>query len=256
MKLFDDVAEKFAGAVDRALELDNYPRGRLFLELARRVAPANGLLLDYGCGPGRLSQLLARSGFRVRAVDVSEGMLAQARKLDCTNLDIEFRAIATVADVLLGSAFDAIVCSSVIEYVQDPDELLSGFRAALRNGGGLVISYANKSSLWRRHAHRTDRAENPMYTEHNHTWQWHEFRRLLERNGFRREGYARGFLKINGAWRDHVLFGLIESDARPIKRPCGAAVAFAWARISQLGLLSCSHVNAPDGAPARIGSAR
>ena len=38
---------------------------------------------------------------------------------------------------------------------------------------------------------------------------------LLERNGFRREGYARGFLRINGAWRDHVLFGLVQGDARP-----------------------------------------
>jgi ribosomal-protein-alanine N-acetyltransferase len=37
---------------------------------------------------------------------------------------------------------------------------------------------------------------------------------LLERNGFRREGYARGYLKIDGAWRDHVLFALLESDAR------------------------------------------
>ena len=36
---------------------------------------------------------------------------------------------------------------------------------------------------------------------------------VLERNGFKREGYARGYLKINGAWRDHVLFGLLESDA-------------------------------------------
>jgi ribosomal-protein-alanine N-acetyltransferase len=38
---------------------------------------------------------------------------------------------------------------------------------------------------------------------------------LLERNGFRREGYARSFLKINGAWRDHVLFALVDSDPRP-----------------------------------------
>src|ERR1700733_10259868 len=38
---------------------------------------------------------------------------------------------------------------------------------------------------------------------------------LLERNGFRREGYAHGFLWINGAWRDHVLFGLVQNDARP-----------------------------------------
>ena len=37
---------------------------------------------------------------------------------------------------------------------------------------------------------------------------------LLERNGFQREGYARGYLTIDGAWRDHVLFALLESDAR------------------------------------------
>ena len=37
---------------------------------------------------------------------------------------------------------------------------------------------------------------------------------LLERNGFQREGYAREYLKIDGAWRDHVLFALVESDFR------------------------------------------
>ncbi len=37
---------------------------------------------------------------------------------------------------------------------------------------------------------------------------------LLRRNGFQREGYARGYLKIDGAWRDHVLFALLEGDAR------------------------------------------
>lgn len=38
--------------------------------------------------------------------------------------------------------------------------------------------------------------------------------RVLEKNGFTREGFARAYLKIDGAWRDHVLFGLVESDAR------------------------------------------
>jgi ribosomal-protein-alanine N-acetyltransferase len=34
-------------------------------------------------------------------------------------------------------------------------------------------------------------------------------RRLLAKAGFTEEGYARAYLKINGAWRDHVLFGLV-----------------------------------------------
>ena len=36
---------------------------------------------------------------------------------------------------------------------------------------------------------------------------------LLKRNGFRREGFARAYLKINDAWRDHVLFALVEGEA-------------------------------------------
>ncbi|MEK4033442.1 GNAT family protein [Methylocystis sp. IM2] len=44
-------------------------------------------------------------------------------------------------------------------------------------------------------------------------------KRLLERVGFRQEGYARAYLNINGAWRDHLLFGLLESDPIPPAKP-------------------------------------
>jgi ribosomal-protein-alanine N-acetyltransferase len=36
---------------------------------------------------------------------------------------------------------------------------------------------------------------------------------LLERNGFQREGLARGYLRINGVWRDHLLYALVEPEA-------------------------------------------
>lgn len=42
-------------------------------------------------------------------------------------------------------------------------------------------------------------------------------RRLLAKAGFEEEGFAKSYLKINGAWRDHVLFGLVS----PFKRPEG-----------------------------------
>jgi ribosomal-protein-alanine N-acetyltransferase len=37
-------------------------------------------------------------------------------------------------------------------------------------------------------------------------------RRLLERVGFRREGEARGYLRINGVWADHLLYGMLAAD--------------------------------------------
>ena len=36
--------------------------------------------------------------------------------------------------------------------------------------------------------------------------------RLLESTGFRREGLARSYLRINGRWQDHVLFAVLEND--------------------------------------------
>jgi ribosomal-protein-alanine N-acetyltransferase len=37
-------------------------------------------------------------------------------------------------------------------------------------------------------------------------------RRLLLKTGFHEEGLARAYLKINGAWCDHLLFGMVTSD--------------------------------------------
>jgi len=41
--------------------------------------------------------------------------------------------------------------------------------------------------------------------------------RLLEKVGFQREGYLNGYLKINGAWRDHLLYALIAEDWQSIR---------------------------------------
>jgi ribosomal-protein-alanine N-acetyltransferase len=38
---------------------------------------------------------------------------------------------------------------------------------------------------------------------------------LLRQLGFSQEGYARKYLFIDGAWRDHLLFALLGSDERP-----------------------------------------
>ena len=42
--------------------------------------------------------------------------------------------------------------------------------------------------------------------------------RVLERNGFVREGYARRYLKINDDWQDHILFALLAEDYRTPNR--------------------------------------
>jgi ribosomal-protein-alanine N-acetyltransferase len=39
--------------------------------------------------------------------------------------------------------------------------------------------------------------------------------RLLENTGFRREGFARQYLCIDGIWQDHLLYARLQDDPHP-----------------------------------------
>ena len=182
MTVFDDAAEQFTRATDRAIATNGYLRGQLILGLVKANTAAGGTVLDYGCGPGRLAQLIAREGYSVRAGDPSEPMIAQATRLDCKGLDLMFETMGEDYAIQPNSC-DAIVCSSVIEYVPDPAAVLQSFLVALRRPGVLVISYANKSSLWRRYWERKAKV-HPMYDPNNQTWDWPAFKGLLAEHDF------------------------------------------------------------------------
>ncbi|WP_341849645.1 GNAT family N-acetyltransferase [Thermoflavimicrobium dichotomicum] len=38
--------------------------------------------------------------------------------------------------------------------------------------------------------------------------------RVLEKAGFRKEGFSRNYLKINGNWEDHFIFAITQEDLR------------------------------------------
>lgn len=188
---FDQIASGFARDVDAAIAHGRYARGDAFGALAARRLPRGARILDFGCGPGRLSMLLARAGFRVHGVDPSEGMIEQARALARDGVEVEFERIAD-HDALATDAYDAVVCSSVIEYVAEPRALLRALHRSLRPSGILLVSYANRTSFWRWYWRKWG-AGNPLAAEQSHTWNWREFRRLLEESGFHAAGRPRYF---------------------------------------------------------------
>ena len=207
---FDQIASTFARDIDDAIASGRYPRGDAFSALAARRLARGAHVLDFGCGPGRLSLLLARAGFQVHGVDPSEGMIEQARRLPRGGLAVEFERIPDHR-ALAADTYDAVVCSSVIEYVDDPRALLDGLHRALRTSGMLIVSYANRSSFWRWYWLRAA-PSNPLSAEQHHVWKWREFRRLLDETGFCALGRPRYFESPLdrtplGRWLDGVALG-------------------------------------------------
>jgi 2-polyprenyl-3-methyl-5-hydroxy-6-metoxy-1,4-benzoquinol methylase len=187
---FDQTAAAFASAIDKSVEKGLYVRGELFVAAALASVEPGGVILDYGCGPGRISAMLARKGYCVHGVDPSPVMLQTARQQHLEGLAIEFRFCPVLPDGPPERTYDAIVCSSVIEYVPDPERLLRWFHAALRPSGTLIVSFANSRSLWRRWFNLRHR--HAFLAVQRHTWSSPQFRALLE-PGFAPRGRPRYF---------------------------------------------------------------
>lgn len=128
-------------------------RLRLWSALIDRLLPSDAVALDAGCGPGVLAAVAARRCAQVTALDASANMiaLAQRRALDegVANIAFHLGAIGDPA-LLAGRRFDAILCSSVLEYVEDIDAALDWLAARLAPDGALLVSMPNGGSIYRR----------------------------------------------------------------------------------------------------------
>ncbi|MBX7073358.1 MAG: class I SAM-dependent methyltransferase [Pirellulales bacterium] len=115
-------------------------RRERFAELLRRYAGWSLSALDFGCGAGNLTPLLAEISDNVVAVDASAEMRAMASQRLAHLANTRVKEL----DKLEGSAFDLVLCSSVIEYVKADAELLRQFAGWMRPGGLLLITLPNR----------------------------------------------------------------------------------------------------------------
>jgi SAM-dependent methyltransferase len=104
-------------------------------------------VLDVGCGPGWLSEFLARCGYAVTGVDVSEDMVAIARQRvaainEPVGADVdaiaEFHAMPAV-DLPWSARFDAAILYDAMHHLDSEVETLKAIRRALVPGGRIFI---------------------------------------------------------------------------------------------------------------------
>jgi ubiquinone/menaquinone biosynthesis C-methylase UbiE len=83
---YDKLAEDYARNIYD--ELRHKPLDRALLDRLAASLRGRGEICDMGCGPGQVARYLKDAGAEVFGLDLSRGMLEQARKL---NPDIRFR---------------------------------------------------------------------------------------------------------------------------------------------------------------------
>lgn len=127
-------------------------RLELFGSILDRNVTASERWLDLGCGSGVLTRELRTRGAEVVGVDGSAAMLEQARRfLETPGDSVPALRQGDVQDLSWAEdgSFDGILCSSVIEYLDQPARLAAEASRVLRVGGILIASVPPPGSLMR-----------------------------------------------------------------------------------------------------------
>jgi ubiquinone biosynthesis O-methyltransferase len=116
----------------------------LSLEKGKRV-------LDIGCGTGNFSFKLAKMGYRVVGVDVSEEMLAIAKKRAAADgLEIEFIVMDAHYLDFANESFDCVFSMAVFEFLEDTEKALEEMVRVSKPDGTIIMGTINRESDWGR----------------------------------------------------------------------------------------------------------
>ncbi|MEU8472801.1 class I SAM-dependent methyltransferase [Streptomyces sp. NPDC029006] len=157
---YDSFAEAYAAENENNLVNAYYERPAM-LALAGDVAGHR--VLDAGCGSGPLTAALRDRGAVATGIDASAGMLALARQRLGDDVALH---VADLGERLpfKDGAFDDVVASLVLHYLENWGPTLAEFRRVLRPGGRLIVSVDHPVTAYTFREPRPDYFATTSYT--------------------------------------------------------------------------------------------
>ena len=146
----------YAGYWDKKLEyfrktedLENpradVPKGDIIEQFINLLDIESGdILLDVGCGYGRLFPFFLQKGAVVYGVDVSPRMIEEAQKKYYDNTKVRFFLMNAEQLDFEDKTFDKIFCYGVFDALECHYEALSEIARVIKSGGKMMISGKHK----------------------------------------------------------------------------------------------------------------
>ena len=142
-----DAYRNLAASYDRLTnDVDYEATVAFYMEILRREGIAPRSVVDLACGTGSVTAILAKMGYPVLGVDMSEEMLTEAFS-KTVDLDPMPRFVCQKLQQLhLPRAVDMAVCAlDSLDYITDPDDCKEAIRRIYKalNPGGIFIFDVN-----------------------------------------------------------------------------------------------------------------
>ena len=142
-----DAYHALAASYDRLTnDVDYEATVQFYMDILRREGVKPRTVVDLACGTGSVTAILAKMGYPILGVDMSEEMLTEAamKTMDCEPMP---RFVCQkLQELHLPKAVDMAVCAlDSLDYVTDPDDCKEAIRRIYKalNPGGIFIFDVN-----------------------------------------------------------------------------------------------------------------
>lgn len=117
-------------------------------------------LLELGCGTGHWTKYFVDQGFEVTGIDNSEAMLTKARE---KKLNANFLTADSEKLPFENSSFDVIASITMIEFVENQDEVFNEIYRVLKPKGWLIMGCLNKKSILAKNKDQSETFKNAKF---------------------------------------------------------------------------------------------
>ena len=142
-----DAYKNLAASYDRLTnDVDYEATVAFYEEILRREGLAPRTVVDLACGTGSVTEILARKGYRVTGVDMSEEMLTEAAMKTMDMEQPPMYSCQLLQNLRLPRGVDMAVCAlDSLDYILDPADCKEAIRRAYKalNPGGIFIFDVN-----------------------------------------------------------------------------------------------------------------
>lgn len=112
------------------------------IDVLNKHLPKDATVLDVGCGNGIISRSLGRHGFNVLGIDISDKTIARAQELN-DQPTVRFEVMSAEQLSVSETKYHAVICSEVLEHLQQPEKLLQVLYHSLKDDGTLIVTVPN-----------------------------------------------------------------------------------------------------------------
>lgn len=147
IKFHEEIAKRW----DSKYKKDSFKkRFNIFRNLLKKYQNEKETWLDLGCGSGVLTAVISKKAKYVLGVDGSQLMVKEAKKNTNSfkNVSIKCKDILE-AEKIINYPLDGILCSSVLEYTENPYKILEKNIKLLKSGGVFILSVPPTFSIIR-----------------------------------------------------------------------------------------------------------